>query len=193
MWYVHHFSTLQSKKPILNSEMHLAPRILGKGLWRTLKWKHNCNYTFIYKLFLRVGGNLYMLVISKIKYLYFAFLDETSKNYSYVEINHLRNMKGIGCSNIRTENSAIRRPGRKWVHFSVLRMRAGFPCKSPCKGNSTGQDYWVLGVCAHLHMLFPASGMSVQFPKGKLSSLPFFLNYSLTSTPQWISPSLPQP
>lgn len=103
-----------------------------------------------------------------------AFLDEASKNYSYVEINHVRNMKGLGCSNIRTEYFAIRRHGRKWLHFPALGMRAGFPCKSPCKGNSTGQDYWVLGVCARLHMLFPASECLCSSLKGRSQASPFF-------------------
>lgn len=103
-----------------------------------------------------------------------AFLDEAGKNYSYVEIDHLRNMKGIGCSNIRTENFAIRRHGRKWLHFPVLGMRAGFPRKSPCKGNSTSQDHWVLGVCAHRHMPFPASECLCSSLKGSSQASPLF-------------------
>lgn len=50
----------------------------------------------------------------------------------------LRNMKEIGCSNIRMENIAIRRHGRKLLYILIFGMRARFLSKRPWKGNSTG-------------------------------------------------------
>lgn len=102
-------------------------------------------------------------------------------------------MKEIGYVNIRAAHFTIRKHGRNLLPFSVLGMGGGCRSMSCWRGNSTGQDRWLLGVCMHFHMLFPTSGMSFQSLKRNSPRIPFSLSYSLISPPELIPPSLLQP
>lgn len=117
-----YFSKVQ--KTTLNSEMDLAPRISDKACKEHL----NQNITAITPLStsspLVFEAKYIFQWYWKIKYSYLILLGVASKNY--VEIICLRNMKEVGCSNIRIENCAIRKQRRKRLHFSVLGMKAGF-------------------------------------------------------------------
>lgn len=131
-WHVHHFTFLKHPPPhrrqILNSEIYLAPRILVKGLWRIFNWEYNCKYNFIH----RGGGKVYILVISENKILVFGIF--RCGKPQYVEIICLGNMKEIGCSKIRTENFAIKKHGRKWLHIFCAWDESRIAKQEPSKG-----------------------------------------------------------
>lgn len=112
--------------------MYLAPRTWIKGWWRIFNWEYNCKYNLIHKFFFRVGGKVNILVISENKILVFGIF-RCSKS-QYVEIICLGNMKEIGCPKIRTESFAIKKYGRKWLHFVCAWDENRIPKQGSLKG-----------------------------------------------------------